>query len=782
VDEQRELATNRLLEIIRSGRGAEGGAPGVSETTAPVESPEAPVAVARFRTPEPNVVREELHEVAEAAQSAAPRPTSSALEELLRKARSTPPSTPTPEPPPTVGGKPIRIEPLEPPRPPSEPGPLKKIEDAPEFNAAELEMLLHSSPLQDLWRKVERQLKPRRSPKSDSPPTSGKASPPKEKKPPLHIGAKGKRIFVLDIGSAAVKVVELVRSGTTLQIVALDQRTIPIGMRKAGGGSGLLMSKLIGELLPSSRLKKAELRAILPDRSSVVRRVSVPGGAAKELANAIKFQIKKDLPFALDTCEVAHRGWNPKEKGKQELEILAVDGKVLNERMSWLEQSELVPSTITAAPAANRALVRDYAGIPTGPGAVLCVDIGAAKTAISILEGSTLIFARTFASGGDDFTAALTGAPLGPSGEELTEPQAEKYKIDIGLPGDRDTALMRAAVILRPVVERLSTEINRSLDVYRRDRSGAEVSKMLLFGGGSQLKRLPEFLSENIGLDVIVGSPLSRLQAHRSRASEVMEAASEAGPVYMPALAVGLDDGKSLSILPAALKTQLKLKAARAVITPILLGLMGLLTLFYASALRRSVVVERDYEKVHAEIADLDKVRGQFLEAEAQVQDLTRAFAERRQDFESIRIGEPEIPRYLKAISNLVPDNIYLVQMQTLFVPEVEEKSSNTKKSKSPDEPAGFNIGDILTSFSSAFGSPLTAGDDSVRARISKRPIFGRVLELEGNLYPQGRLTDVQLVDFVFTLENSGHFRDVAVDSVAVLANGRLRFRILCGI
>jgi len=60
--------------------------------------------------------------------------------------------------------------------------------------------------------------------------------------------------------------------------------------------------------------------------------------------------------------------------------------------------------------------------------------------------------------------------------------------------------------------------------------------------------------------------------------------------------------------------------------------------------------------------------------------------------------------------------------------------------------------------------------------------VFGRVLDLRGNVYAQGSLTDVQLVDFVFALENSGWFRAVSVDSTATQTDGRRYFRIICGI
>ena len=88
-----------------------------------------------------------------------------------------------------------------------------------------------------------------------------------------------------------------------------------------------------------------------------------------------------------------------------------------------------------------------------------------------------------------------------------------------------------------------------------------------------------------------------------------------------------------------------------------------------------------------------------------------------------------------------------------------------------------------MSTFTKSFGDPLSANNaKKTQAAPVKRPVFGRVIELYGTIYSFGTMTDVQLVDFVFSLENSGHFRDVAVDSMAVAESGKVKFRIICGI
>ncbi|MCF7811948.1 pilus assembly protein PilM, partial [bacterium] len=226
---------------------------------------------------------------------------------------------------------------------------------------------------------------------------------------------KGKRVYAVDIGTSSVKLVELVKSSAGASIIDVGIYHFPLKLQyEEDEGFDLLISKAIRELLPANKLKNANLHLLLPDRSIYIRRIELPEGDAKERLNAIKFQINRDLPFPLDVCEIIYRGWDPKVKGKQEVEVLAVDSRELNRRLKILEDNGLTPTHITAAPASMRFLLENYNGIDVNESAIAVADIGAAKTTISIFEEGQLVLCRTIANGGNDFSSVLQGLNLGP--------------------------------------------------------------------------------------------------------------------------------------------------------------------------------------------------------------------------------------------------------------------------------------------------------------------------------------------------------------------------------
>jgi len=794
-EQQRELATNRLLEIIR-GKGTapakppESPAPAAAKPPAPPVAPPlpgpAPMGDSYPRSPRPTAPA--TPEPTTPADSTPKRPGMGLLDKVLSK-----PAVP-------VAAKPQPAERAAP-----LPSPVEAVSEqtkdretagkGTEGEADGAKEAAEAYTLPDSLLPFAERLKRRfasvgakRAKKAKTAPTTPAATPPvsRKKKPLVALKlktafVKGKRLIGIDIGTAGIKVIELLQQGNRETITNLQMRSIPVGNRKNPASLPVLHAKLLKEMLPPERTRNADIRVLISDKGAQLRNVSIPGGNPKELVNAIKFQIKKDLPFPLDVCEIVYRGYNPKAVGKQDLEILAVDKRVYEPPIALLDELDLLPSVITSAPAGQRFLVQDYAGIAAGSGAVVVVDIGASKTTITILDNEKLILSRTLNSGGDDFTEVLSGIALTPSSEELTYEQAEKYKLDFGLQSERDPGAMKAAILTRPIAERISTEINRSLDFYRRERPGGEIKKIILVGGGALMKRLPEFLAENVGAEIALGSPTARIPLGTGVSEEVEETLANYGPLFLPVLAVALHDGKDLNMIPPSVKASLKLNAARGVIAPAALSVVVMLIALYTLALSSLNRGEENFEKIKQQLKDLDQWRSKSFAAEAEFAKLTTELRDRKADFDSIRIGEPDIPRYLKAISNLTPENLYLEKIETKFIGGEDSSKIATEVEK--NDPNAMDMESVLEKFSKSFGDPFAAENEAkAKAPPVKRPIYGRVIELSGIVYSQGTLTDVLLVDFVFSLENSGHFRDVAVDSMSAEQSGKVAFRILCGL
>lgn len=599
----------------------------------------------------------------------------------------------------------------------------------------------------------------------------------------------GKHVFSLDIGLSSLKLVEIAKYRHTTSLISAQIRRIPPAMRKNEASLKILLTKVISELLPKEKVADAKLHLVLPDKAVHMRKLNLPSIDPKERVNAIKFQIKKELPFPIEKCEVSYRGWDSKSKGQQEIEALAIDSRVLDNYIEILDNCGIYPDHVTAAPSSLRFLAKDYRGIDPAQGAIAIADIGAGSTTISIFEYDHLVLCRTISTGGDEFTSVLEDLEVAPSGEDLTGGKAEKFKFEHGLPSESDQSMIRLGIIMRPVTEKITAEINRSLDFYRREKPDSDVQKLVLIGGGAQMKRLPEFLSRNIGIDVEVGDPAGMIAIADQVLEDTTGPSLKEGPTLLPAISAALDDGVELNMLPEKLKSALKWVQLHRYIPTLAIGMVVVLTAFYFMALSNLKATEMTYNSVKNQLVDLKKNRSVFATNKATFDNLMSEMQGREADFRQIMLGNSEIPLFLKALSHVVPDNVYLERIETnyieqIVVPEPEEEKKPEKSNKKNKWLTGEieqTTIDVNKVISGIISPQDTAKGEEAVPRI-KRLIFGHVLELSGNVYPQGSLTDVQFVDFVFGLENSGWFREVAVDSVKTLPDKKIWFKIICGI
>jgi Tfp pilus assembly PilM family ATPase len=125
----------------------------------------------------------------------------------------------------------------------------------------------------------------------------------------------------------------------------------------------------------------------------------------------------------------------------------------------------------------------------------LCINIGSASTEIAIGGSPGLLFARSFAVGGQLFTDSIARARKIPAG------QAETLKTTTDMTVDAEQSL---ASTVAPAVSVWVAEIQACLSVYRSlfaDRR-LQPARAILVGGGSYLKSLPDALSTSLAIPV----------------------------------------------------------------------------------------------------------------------------------------------------------------------------------------------------------------------------------------------------------------------------------------
>ena len=193
-----------------------------------------------------------------------------------------------------------------------------------------------------------------------------------------------------------------------------------------------------------------------------------------------------------------------------------------------------------------RALIKD--GITTQP--ILLIDLGATRTSFIIFSGQSLRFTTSIPVSSTSFSEIIS-KNLG-----VTLAEAERLKIKHGLEekvkikiGEEKTELKRERgrifEALIPTLVDLVQQIKRYLDYYQAHAEhehlppdGKGVSKILLCGGGANLKGLCQLLSLELKIPVEIGNPWVNILIKEKK--EVAELSFEESLKYTTALGLAL--------------------------------------------------------------------------------------------------------------------------------------------------------------------------------------------------------------------------------------------------
>ena len=313
----------------------------------------------------------------------------------------------------------------------------------------------------------------------------------------------GERIVGLDIGTSALRAVELiVEDGRPPVLEAFGQVGLPPGIIVDGEiRDRAQVVSAIRRLWRNGGFKTNRVRLGVAGLRAITREIELPPVPPDEVAAAVVLQAEDIVPFPIERTSVASAVISRTEdaEGLPLIRVLvaAAHRDLVDSLVAVVEEAGLEPEGIDLDTA---ALSRAFT-LPDGatePEAV--VSVGAGLTMVVVRLGGTLQFVRTIDMGGDTVTRALA------STLDIPIADAEILKRRLALPGPHDPAATRA---VSDVVEQLADEVRSSLRFFGTLPGRTPPSRVLVTGGGARTVGLLELLRSFIDVPVLEASPLS---------------------------------------------------------------------------------------------------------------------------------------------------------------------------------------------------------------------------------------------------------------------------------
>ena len=305
--------------------------------------------------------------------------------------------------------------------------------------------------------------------------------------------------FALDIGTTAIRVVELGHSGSGWNLKHYATKAIPSRLSESTADKDRrALGMAITEVINQAGIKTKDVAIGVPSGKMFASVVEVPTVAKAELNATIKYQAENYVPMRPDEAKIdwAIIGPSPVEQGKTEVLVASVLNTFTEARLDMLE-NELGLNVIAIEPdsiALIRALLPD--GITDGR---LLVNMEDSSTDVIVTIGNAPRLIRSIPIG---LTSMVRMAK---QNLNIDDQQARQLLLKFGVDQNAlDGQVYRA---VHTLVDQLNAELVKSLKFFVTKYNNMQIGAMLVSGYTASLTGFTDIMSEKTNLPVQLATP-----------------------------------------------------------------------------------------------------------------------------------------------------------------------------------------------------------------------------------------------------------------------------------
>lgn len=325
--------------------------------------------------------------------------------------------------------------------------------------------------------------------------------------------------FALDIGTNAVRVVQLANNGqdnwTLLHYgyAPVDLRTTSASSKESERRLGEIIMTAVGQ----SGIKTKNVVIGLPAQKTFTTVIDVPNMPEAELKSTIKYQIDQYIPMAVDEAKVdwvllGQSAHNPQQ---QEVLLASTANSYAEERLEFIEGLGL---NVIAAEPDPIAMIR--ALLPSGiQDARLIIDVGELSTNLVVTYGDAPRLVRTIPTGIHSLVKAAV------QNLNVQEDQARQFILKFGLAPDRLEGQVYHAV--ENVLEGFAAELTKSIKFFQTRYSSTPIGGILLAGYASVVPKFGEYVTAKTGVAAAQANPWQKVRVSASDQQQLASIATE---------------------------------------------------------------------------------------------------------------------------------------------------------------------------------------------------------------------------------------------------------------
>ncbi len=333
-------------------------------------------------------------------------------------------------------------------------------------------------------------------------------------------GAPKSNIAVgIDIGTSSIKVVQIKKEGG--RAVLDTYGALALGQYAESGMVGQVtnldpetLAKALSDVLAETHITSKNVVLGLPSVSCIIFILQLPAEIEeRDLATVIPNEAKKFIPVpitdvSLDWYIIPRREDSGNESrvlsesgGEARMSVLVV--ATLNETLvkytTLMQKADLPTNALEIEVFSHIRSVLTRELFP-----VMIVDIGAAKTKLSIVEHGVVETFRLVNKGSQDMTLAIAHSL------ELPFDKAENIKKENGLIPTPEHP--QVPELIKVHLADIFQETNATILAYEK-RYNKNVGKIIFTGGGAMTKGLVEYAKQSFSADLTIADPFAKVDS-----------------------------------------------------------------------------------------------------------------------------------------------------------------------------------------------------------------------------------------------------------------------------
>ena len=331
--------------------------------------------------------------------------------------------------------------------------------------------------------------------------------------------------FGLDIGSSAIRLVELKGDGPTKTLSRYAYVPIQGNISRSDAPADRQkLAEIIKDLVSKSGVSTKNVAVGLYTQKVFTTVFELDRAQKSELASAIKYQVDSIIPTPINDSTIDWEviGDSPKDASKIEILLSSITNEYLENLLNMLESIKL--NVIAFEPdtmAISRALVS-----PSDKQTQVILDFGSLSTDLVVVGNGVAYLSRSIPMGVQTMVRSIA------QNLNIDVNQANQFLFKFGLETDKMQGKLIEA--LEYPLESLFGEISKSIKYYMNRYPNSSVAKIVITGGLTSVPGFSNNLATKVGINVEQGNAWRNVIFNKSKSNELRTLSSQFG------VAVGL--------------------------------------------------------------------------------------------------------------------------------------------------------------------------------------------------------------------------------------------------